>query len=126
MRGIVCLCGSTKFKPLFEEVNRRLTWSGWFVLSVGSFYHSEIDHDVKSEIIARKKRLDMLHKEKIDLSQAIVVLNQDGYIGESTKSEIYHAQNRGKKIYWWDWSKALYPCLQDDSWQTLLDESDKK
>ena len=75
MRGIVTLCGSTRFKEQFEEVNRRLTWSGWVVLSVGSFHHSEKDHSVADQIIKRKVKLDVLHKEKIDLSWAIVVIN---------------------------------------------------
>jgi hypothetical protein len=123
MKGIITLCGSTKFKPLFEEINRRLTWSDWIVLSVGSFQHSEKDHDIAGQIIQRKIKLDKLHKEKIALSWAIVVLNQDGYVGDSTKSEIGSAQDLGKKIYWWDWTKALWQCTEEDSWQELLDES---
>ena len=82
MKGIITLCGSTKFKEQFEEVNRRLTWSGWVVLSVGSFHHSEKDHDIAGQIIARKVKLDRLHKEKIAMSQAVVVINVGGYIGD--------------------------------------------
>ena len=107
MRGIVTLCGSTRFKEQFEEVNRRLTWSGWVVLSVGSFHHSEKDHSVADQIIKRKVKLDVLHKEKIDLSWAIVVINVGGYIGESTKSEIVHARKRGKTVFWYDVSGAV-------------------
>lgn len=126
MRGILTLCGSTKFKDVFEEVNRRLTWSGWIVLSVGSFHHSEKDHDIAGQIIARKVKLDALHKEKIDMSQAIVVIDVDGYVGSSTDSEIKHALKAGKEIFWYDVDKApsTYGVLSaGSSWELLLDES---
>lgn len=121
MRGIITLCGSTKFKEEFEEVNRRLTWSGWVVLSVGSFHHSEKDHDIAGQIIARKVKLDDLHKEKIAMSQAIVIITDpQGYIGESTKSEIAHAVRLGKTVY-------TYAPIDGrpgwHSWESLLDES---
>ena len=38
------------------------------------------------------------YKAKIDLSDAIFVVNVDGYIGESTKGEIEYAKQRGKEI----------------------------
>ena len=45
-----------------------------------------------------KKQLDDLHKEKILISDAIYVVNKDGYIGESTKSEIEFAKEHNKEI----------------------------
>lgn len=129
MKGIITLCGSTKFKNIFEEVNRRLTWSGSIVLSVGSFHHSENDHDIAGQIIARKVKLDVLHKEKIAISQAIVVINVGGYVGESTKSEIEHAWNLNKEIYWFTNHPELYrlECgiylTGSQLWSELLDES---
>jgi len=134
MRGIITLCGSTKFKEEFEEVNRRLTWSGWVVLSVGSFHHSEKDHDIAGQIIARKVKLDILHKEKIALSQAVVIVNEQNYIGESTRSELQHARHLGKQVYWFRFHKYAYTpfdwdsshwinALEDKDWSELLDES---
>jgi hypothetical protein len=46
-----------------------------------------------------KIRLDNLHKEKINMSDAIYVINKDGYIGESTYSEIDWASRMKKQIY---------------------------
>ena len=134
MKGIVTLCGSTKFKEQFEEVNRRLTWSGWVVLSVGSFHHSEKDHDIAGQIIARKVKLDRLHKEKIAMSQAVVVINVGGYIGDSTHSEIAHAELLLKDIYWLELKEEERPHVAamgrrngdfsgNPSWERLLDES---
>ena len=45
-----------------------------------------------------KEMLDDMHKRKIDLADEIFVINVDGYIGESTKSEIEYAKNTGKKV----------------------------
>ena len=102
MKGIITLCGSTKFKKEFEEANRILTIGDWIVLSVGSFHHSEDVLVLRQEIIDHKKELDRLHKEKISISQAILVIDAvNKYIGESTKSEIEHATRLGKIIYYW-------------------------
>ena len=37
---VITLCGSTKFKKEFEEVNKRLTLEGNVVISVGCFGHA--------------------------------------------------------------------------------------
>ena len=42
--------------------------------------------------------LDEMHKQKIDLSDEIYVINVGGYIGESTKNEIEYAKARGKEV----------------------------
>lgn len=39
-----------------------------------------------------------MHKRKIDMADAIYVINVGGYIGESTRSEIEYAQSKGKKV----------------------------
>jgi len=44
--------------------------------------------------------LDIMHKRKIDLAQSIYVINRDGYIGRSTRSEIEYAKAAGKEIYY--------------------------
>lgn len=53
----------------------------------------------KDEVtIETKLMLDEMHRQKIDMSNEIYVINFDGYIGESTKFEIEYAQKNGKKI----------------------------
>lgn len=39
-----------------------------------------------------------LHKKKIDISDAIYVVNINGYIGESTKKEIQYAISKEKEV----------------------------
>ena len=91
---IVTLCGSTRFKDAFEKANKNLSLQGKIVLSVGCFTHAD-NIDISDE---QKEMLDELHKRKIDMSDSIYVLNVDGYIGESTKSEIAYAREKGKKV----------------------------
>ena len=90
---IITLCGSTKFKTQFLEQAKRLTLLGDIVLMPHVFMH---DGDFISD--EQKEKLDELHKQKIDLSDGILVLNINGYIGNSTKSEIKYAKKHDKTI----------------------------
>ena len=92
--NIITLCGSIKFKNEFIKVQERLTLEGNIVLTPNFFYN------IKKEQINEKtkKMLDEMHRQKIDMSDEIYVINLGGYIGESTKSEIEYAQEKGKKI----------------------------
>ena len=90
---IITLCGSTRFKDDFERINRELTLLGNIVISVGCFGHSG---DTFTE--EQKVMLDDIHKRKIDMSDAIYVINKDGYIGDSTRSEIKYAIAHGKQV----------------------------
>lgn len=45
-----------------------------------------------------KQKADELHKRKIDLCDEVHVLNVNGYISESTRSEIAYAESIGKPV----------------------------
>lgn len=94
---VITLCGSTRFKDDFMRVQKELTLKGYIVLSVGVFGHSG-DNEVLSEGV--KEMLDDIHKRKIDMASAIYIINPNGYIGESTKSEIEYAKTHNKEIYY--------------------------
>ena len=91
---IITLCGSTKFKEEFLTVQKELTLEGHIVISVGCFGHS--DNDPRIE--ASKEMLDAMHLKKIDMADAIYVVNVGGYIGKSTRREIEYASSRRKVI----------------------------
>lgn len=97
---IVCLCGSTRFYKAFQRTNYEKTMQGEIVLSVGFYMHSS--KDAHGETFGctpeQKIALDKLHFRKIDLADYVFVLNVDGYIGESTRNEINHAERIGKPI----------------------------
>ena len=92
---IITLCGSTRFKDEYIEVAKNLALDGHVVLSVNLFAHAD-EIELTTE---QKLRLDNAHKQKILLSDAIFVINKDGYIGESTYSEIDWAQRLKKDVY---------------------------
>ena len=80
-----------KFKDDFLREQKRLTLEGNIVLAPNMFEIENITSNIKS-------MLDEMHKRKIDLADEVFVINKNGYIGSSTKSEIEYAQNLGKKI----------------------------
>ena len=92
---VITLCGSTRFKEHFIEAQKRLTLAGNIVISVGLFGHSG-DDEVWSE--GTKEMLDDMHKRKIDMADAIYVINVGGYIGSSTQSETEYAKSIGKEV----------------------------
>lgn len=92
---VITLCGSTRFKDDFLREQKRLTLEGNIVISVGLFGHSG-DNEVWS--LNTKNMLDDMHKRKIDMSDEIFVINKNGYIGQSTRSEIDYAIATGKIV----------------------------
>jgi len=92
---VITLCGSTRFKDAFMEAQKRLTLEGNIVISVGLFGHAGDD---EVWMPGTKEMLDNMHKRKIDMADAIYVINVGGYIGESTRSEIEYARQNGKNV----------------------------
>jgi len=92
---VITLCGSTRFKDAFLETQKRLTLEGNIVISVGLFGHAG-DEEVWTE--GTKEMLDDMHKAKIDMADEIYVINVNGYIGSSTRSEIAYAKAAGKAV----------------------------
>ena len=92
---VITICGSTRFKKEIEAVAHDLTLQGHIVLAPCVFHHHE-DEEMPIEI---KIQLDNLHKEKINMSDAIFVVNVDGYIGESTYGEIDWANRMKKQVF---------------------------
>lgn len=99
---VITLCGSTRFKNEFMEVQKRLTLGGYIVISVGLFEHSgdsEVwENMAEGTVTKTKEMLDDMHKRKIDMADEILVINVGGYIGDSTRSEIEYAKAHGKRV----------------------------
>ena len=99
---VVTLCGSTRFKEQFMNAQKELTLKGYIVISVGLFGHSgdsEVWENMDEGTLTKtKEMLDDMHKRKIDMADEIFVINVNGYIGDSTKSEIEYAKRTGKIV----------------------------
>ena len=98
---IITLCGSTKYKLDFEKVNLELTLKGKIILQPGCFAHYD-NINITEE---QKIKLDLLHKEKILMSDCIYVINVNNYIGLSTKSEINFAIQNNKSVFYLEYDK---------------------
>lgn len=105
--NVVCLCGSSRFVRDHEKAMMEETLKGHIVIPLGLYGHADYppgakevtsDANMTSEV---KQMLDRLHKSKIDLANEILVINPDGYVGESTKNEIEYAKslNKGVRYY---------------------------
>lgn len=102
-RTIVTLCGSTRFSQAFRDANVQETLAGKIVLSIGCDTRSDDDlfGDLTDEQRAQiKEELDRLHLDKIAMSDEVLILNQEDYVGESTSRELAYARKLGKRVRW--------------------------
>jgi len=90
---VVTICGSMKFANEMIKIAGNLEKEkGWCVI--------QCVYEINPELTT-KKELDNIinaHWKKIDISDAIYVVNIDGYIGTSTKNEINYALSKGKEV----------------------------
>jgi len=84
----ITICGSSRFKDEFIEVNASLSRAGAIVYSIAVFKEEETLTAQEKEI------LDEVHFRKIDKSEEILVIDRDGYSGVSTNNEIAYAQSQ--------------------------------
>ncbi len=96
----VVLCGSTRshFLPVFQEVNLRETLAGNIVLTIGCDTKSNVGLSLTE---TDKFHLDVLHFQKIDLADEVIILNVGGYVGISTKRELVYALEQGKPVFFY-------------------------
>lgn len=111
---VYTLCGSSRFPEAFHLVNAHLSMCGHIVISLGLFGHADEPRGARfltsdgDENTVEKVRLDELHFRKIDLADAVFVINVGGYIGSNTKREIAYAASNGKAVEW------LFPPKQEN------------
>ena len=92
---IITICGSRKFANEIEEWKDRLKESpnmSCSVLMMEEIEKGDLTSENKSEIMN-------IHFLKIRMSDAILVVNKDGYIGNNVWMEIGIAYSLGKAIY---------------------------
>lgn len=91
---VVTICGSMKFNKQMMVIARKLeAKKGWAVIQC--IYSQKRD---KMDNIEEMHNIENAHYKKIELCDAIYVVNIDGYIGEATKRAIAYAKKRGKEI----------------------------
>ena len=93
---IITLCGSLKFKNEMMAVAERMALDGYCVLTP-VYPVSENIERTEDQLI----KLKDAHFKRIELSDAILVVNINNYIGKSTNLEIDYAKKLGKKIIYY-------------------------
>ena len=90
---IVTMCGSLKFQKLMMEVAEKMARKGFCVLT--PVFPVPENNPITEEQLQKMKEA---HFKRIELSDAILVVNANPYIGNSTNREIEYAQKLGKEI----------------------------
>lgn len=91
MNKVVTICGSMKFKDKMMEVAKELEIKNKYVVIQCIYSNESFSED-------EKQTLADLHYNKIEISDAIYVINLNGYIGSSTNKEIEYAKKLGKEV----------------------------
>lgn len=94
---IITVCGSLKFKDEIIKITEKMSLQGNCMLSI--IYPTNSDKDAYT--VEEKAILGKMHKERIKISDAVLVVNVDNYIGSSTKSEIEFAKALNKEIIYY-------------------------
>lgn len=94
---IITVCGSLKFKDEIMQITEKMALQGNCMLSI--VYPTKKDKDAYTD--EEKEILGKMHKERIKISDAILVVNIDNYIGSSTISEIEFAKKLNKEIIYY-------------------------
>ena len=92
---VITICGSMRYFKAMLAIARSLTTQGQIVLM--PFNADYVAGKPADEI---KRMLDRMHRVKIDMSQAIVVVGS--HIGLSTSMEINYARDQGKAIIYYE------------------------
>ena len=95
---IITLCGSLKYQKEMMVVAQKMALEGNCVLTPTYLVMEDIK--ITSEQL---EKLKIAHFKRIELSDSILVVNYNNYIGESTRLEIDYAKKLNKEnIYYTD------------------------
>lgn len=94
---VITVCGSYKFIKEMTEITEQMALQGNCMLTPITLTKPAKEDYTEEEA----SLIDQMHKEKIKLSDAILVVNVNGYIGRSTNSEIEYARSLNKEILYY-------------------------
>lgn len=93
---IITLCGSLKFQKEMMIVAEKMALDGNCILTPVFPILEEVE---KTE--EQITKLKEAHFKRIEISDAILVVNINNYIGKSTNLEIEYAKTLGKEILYY-------------------------
>ena len=90
---IVTLCGSLKFENEMMIIAEKMALEGYCILTP---VYPVLENVKRTEEQLMKFKEE--HFKRIELSDAILVVNVNNYIGNSTNLEVEYAKKLGKEI----------------------------
>ena len=93
---IITLCGSLKFQKEMMIIAEKMALKGNCILTP---VYPIIENCERTD--EQLKKLKKTHFKRIELSDAILVINKNNYIGDSTKLEVEYAKKLGKEIMYY-------------------------
>ena len=90
---VVTICGSMRFKEKMMQIAEELELKKGYVV-IQCVYGNNYNNYNKLDI----EKIGRIHFKKIEISDAIYVVNVNGYVGEATKKEIEYAKSLKKEI----------------------------
>ena len=93
---IITLCGSLKFQKEMMIIAEKMALEGNCILTP---VYPIIENCERTD--EQLKKLKKARFKRIELSDAILVINKNNYIGDSTKLEIEYAKKLGKEIMYY-------------------------
>ena len=93
---IITLCGSLKFQKEMMIIVEKMALDGNCILTPVFPILDEVE---KTE--EQMTKLKEAHFKRIEISDAILVVNINNYIGKSTNLEIEYAKTLGKEILYY-------------------------
>lgn len=93
---IITLCGSLKFQKEMMYIAEKMALKGNCILTP---VYPVLENCERTE--EQLEKLKEAHFKRIELSDAILVVNVDNYIGKSTNLEIEYAKRLGKEIMYY-------------------------
>ena len=96
---VICICGSRRFIEHMAVKAFELERKGNIVMApalLPSWYSADVRDTIEANKL--KETLCEVWFHKIDLSDEVLVINTDGYIGESTQAEIDYALEIGLPV----------------------------
>lgn len=94
---VITVCGSLRFQNEMSEIALKMELEGNCVLLPIFPINGNKDDYTEEEMIV----LGKMHYERIKLADAILVVNVDNYIGNSTSKEIEFAKSLNKEIMYY-------------------------
>ena len=93
---IITLCGSLKFQKEMMTIAEKMALEGYCILTP---VYPVLENAEKTE--KQLIKLKEEHFKRIELSDAILVVNVNNYIGNSTNLEIEYAKKLEKEIIYY-------------------------